>query len=195
MRFRDKLDRIKNPNDLWLLLEIIGLAFLLPLLLRYLRFPDLLLMLGKKPARLPDPDYQNRQAEKVRLFTNFVLGHRFAGRKTCLKRSLILYHFLRKIGLNVEIELGIARQESGLIGHSWLTCNGSPYPEPEPGLNYYQIILSSHFPSLRAESDSAKQSIASDCRAPFGRSQRTKNQEPRTKNQFSEPRTKFSKVV
>jgi len=175
MRFRDKLNRIKNPKDFWLLLEIIGLALLLPLLLRYLRFPELLQLLGKKPARLPETDYQNRQAEKVRLFTNFVLGHRFAGTKTCLKRSLVLYHFLRKIGLDVEIELGITRQESGLIGHSWLTCNGLPYPEPEPGLDFYQTILSSR--------DSSRFCL-----------RQLPGQFPVSGFRFSEPRTKDSRV-
>ena len=51
----------------------------------------------------------------------------------CLRRSLLRYHFLREVGLPVNIVFGARlkdSQEGGSIGgHAWLTLDGSPYYE------------------------------------------------------------------
>jgi hypothetical protein len=56
-------------------------------------------------------------------------------RHTCLKRSAVLYHLLRKAGRPVELWIGVRRDhanEGSLAAHAWLVRDGVPYLEPEP---------------------------------------------------------------
>ena len=51
-------------------------------------------------------------------------------RHTCLKRSAILYHLLRRAGLPVELCIGVRRESAGpLTAHAWLIRDGAPYLE------------------------------------------------------------------
>ena len=51
-------------------------------------------------------------------------------RHTCLKRSAILYHLLRRTGLPVELCIGVRRESAGpLTAHAWLIREGAPYLE------------------------------------------------------------------
>jgi hypothetical protein len=51
-------------------------------------------------------------------------------RHTCLKRSAILYHLLRRSGLPVELCIGVRRDAAGpLTAHAWLIRDGIPYLE------------------------------------------------------------------
>jgi transglutaminase superfamily protein len=52
---------------------------------------------------------------------------------TCLKRSAVLYHLLRRDGAPVELQLGVRRTPGGpLAAHAWLVRDGMPYLEEEP---------------------------------------------------------------
>lgn len=62
---------------------------------------------------------------------------------TCLRRTIVLYHLLRRAGLAVELWIGVQRSaESGAIAaHAWLVRDGEPYLEPDdttPG--QYRVI-------------------------------------------------------
>lgn len=51
-------------------------------------------------------------------------------RRTCLKRSAVLYHLLRCQGVPVELRIGVRRNETGhLAAHAWLTRGGISYLE------------------------------------------------------------------
>lgn len=45
----------------------------------------------------------------------------------CLKRSLVLYKFLRENGIEVKINIGIKKETKNIHGHAWLTLDGKPY--------------------------------------------------------------------
>lgn len=140
MKLRDKIRQLQNPADFWLFIRIAGLTLIMPLLLRWLRLPTLLKILTPSEGV---SQKKKEQIEKIVLFTGFILGSRIVGKKTCLKRSLVLYHFLRRAGVDVEIDLGIAKNDTELIGHSWLTYNGLPYLESEVVIKNYQPMFSS----------------------------------------------------
>jgi hypothetical protein len=139
MRVRQKLHQIRNPKDLLLLLQIAALASVLPLLLRWIKLRALLRVLKpwNRVARV-----EGQQVDKIVRFTNFILGKGFTGKRTCLTKSLILYHFLKRAGVNVEINFGI-RKGKGLAGHSWLTYQGSPYLDNEESTRDFEVIYSS----------------------------------------------------
>ncbi len=139
MKIRHKLREIRNPRDLLLLLRIAALASLLPFLQRWMTFPTLLRVL--KPWKLVAPP-ERQQIDKIVHFANFVLGKGFSGKRTCLKESLLLYHFLKRAGVDVEMNIGI-RKAKGLMGHSWLTYQGSSYLDHEESAKDFQVIYSS----------------------------------------------------
>ena len=128
----------RSPDDLWLFIRIFGLITLLPIMVKCLSIPTLMRTLtpgAKKLGLSPDIDYL---IEKIVKYTDYILGYNWlVYKQTCLKRSLVLYHFLRKYGIEVHICLGVKRGESSpevdsekiLQGHAWLTYNGDIFLE------------------------------------------------------------------
>lgn len=140
MKIRHKLNQIKNPKDLWLLLRIVALAYTLPILLRWIKLPILLKLLE---SRKPAVALEKEQLDRIIRFTNFVLSRNcFGGKGNCLKRSLLLYRFLGEASMRTEINFGI-KKGSDLIGHSWLTCEGNPYLDNEDPIQNFEVIYSS----------------------------------------------------
>ena len=125
-------------GDLWLFMRIFGLITLLPALVKYLSIPTLLKTLtpgGNKSGKNLDVDFL---IEKIVKYTDYILRFNWlAYKNTCLKRSLVLYHFLRKYGIEVQICLGVKKGESMdevdsekiLQGHAWLTYDGNIFLE------------------------------------------------------------------
>jgi hypothetical protein len=62
----------------------------------------------------------------------------------CLRRSLIRFHLLRRLGLPVTIHVGVQRDEkvsnSGIVGHAWLTLDGLPWEEPS-GEHHEHVVM------------------------------------------------------
>ncbi len=67
---------------------------------------------------------------KLSVFVNWWLFRDVAMfRPTCLKRSLILYRFLRESACPVRIHYGVKKKPTGgHEGHSWLSLDGKPIP-------------------------------------------------------------------
>jgi hypothetical protein len=84
-------------------------------------------------------DSQDRK-DTIVLYTSYILSRNiWVYRNTCLKRSLILYHFLRKQGTDVQICFGInykkdipLTERKEMEGHAWLLLNGDIYLEANP---------------------------------------------------------------
>jgi len=141
MRIGDKLSHIKSPADLFVLLRIITLASILPFLVRWVRFPDLVRFLGSR--RVQDKQ-DNRRSEQAIKFTNFVLSRNILMfRRNCLKRSLLLYRFLRQAGMDVDLNIGIRKESGELTGHSWLTYEGNPHIDSGECTSGFHVIYSS----------------------------------------------------
>lgn len=135
-----RLNQIKNPKDFWLLVRVTGWAYLLPILIRYMKLPGLLYFLNSKKSLTPD---EPKHIEKTVYFVDFVLRKGKMGRKNwCLKRSLMLYHFLGADGIPVEVNFGI-RKTGNIEGHAWLTRNGSVYLDSDLFTSEYVVIYSS----------------------------------------------------
>ena len=128
----------RSIGDLWLFMRIFGLITLLPVMIKYLSIPTLLKTLtpvGKKFCQNLDVD---SLIEKIVKYTDYILrANWLVYKNSCLKRSLVLYHFLRKYGIEVHICLGVKKGESLdevdsekiLQGHAWLTYDGNIFLE------------------------------------------------------------------
>ena len=65
----------------------------------------------------------------------------------CLRRSLLRYHYLRRVGVPLELRLG-ARTSDGvdalpdrrLEAHAWVTLNGEPYHEAARNVEGYTVV-------------------------------------------------------
>lgn len=85
------------------------------------------------------PDDTRRLADAVAAWhLNSPLG-------ICLRRSLLRYHFLRRVGLPVRIVFGArlkdSREGGGVGGHAWLTLNGSPfYEDPQNYAGFVEMF-------------------------------------------------------
>ncbi len=83
------------------------------------------------------PDGEALKERAVR-YTDYLLGRKYLkGRNPCLRRSLILYHLLRKSGMDVHICFGVrfnevqlaSQKQKKLEGHAWLLYNGEIFLE------------------------------------------------------------------
>lgn len=128
-------DNFSSFEDIWLFTQIFFLITALPAMVRFLSLLKLMNVFTPRNVK----GYQNLKMEKSRdkivKFTDYILSRNFLIYKTtCLKRSLVLYHFLRKMGINVHICFGVRYRyneklpgreaKKGLEGHAWLLYKG-----------------------------------------------------------------------
>lgn len=73
-------------------------------------------------------------------------------RSTCLRRSAVLFHLLRRAGREVELCIGVRRGDDGALkAHAWLVRDGLAYLERgEEHLDAFATIA--RFPESRAAS-------------------------------------------
>ena len=70
--------------------------------------------------------------------------------RTCLKRSAVLYHLLRRAGRPVELCIGVRSEEpSSVAAHAWLVRGGAPYLEARPDHAGRHTVIA-RFPETRA---------------------------------------------
>lgn len=73
--------------------------------------------------------------------------------RTCLKRSAVLYHLLRRAGRPVELCIGVNRSSQPAKGeiaaHAWLVRAGEPYLEAHPEHALSHVVIA-RFPEAPA---------------------------------------------
>ena len=118
-------------------------AFLLPFLIRIFSLNYLLNLLTPSDVRENQKAGGREQKEKdeiiekIQRYTKFwlMVFHPLSP-AICWRRSILFYTFFRKAGMPVKLHFGIQADHSGfpshhLIGHSWLTLNGTLFLEKE----------------------------------------------------------------
>ncbi len=124
-------------EDVWLFTQIFLLVTMLPLMLKFLSIPRLMKVLTPCEFKVYKNEESAKSKDKIVKFVDYILGRSFSIYKsTCLKRSLVLYHFLRKSGIGVYVCLGVRYKEElraldakRLEGHAWLLYNGTVFLE------------------------------------------------------------------
>lgn len=126
-----------SPEDVLLFLRIFMFATVLPLLVRFLSIPKLMNIITPGTP-VPGVKCDDIARKKIEKYTDYILGTNFwIYNSTCLKRSLIMYSFLRKYGMNVRLcfgvkykkEMSVGLEGNQLDGHAWLLYNGDIYLE------------------------------------------------------------------
>jgi hypothetical protein len=123
-----------SVEDVWLFISILLLVTVLPFPIKFLSLPTLLRIL----TPLEPKAHRGRNLETIKnkmvKFTDYIFGSNLCiYQPTCLKRSLVLYHFLRKAGFSVHICFGVRfpnkEEKNRLEGHAWLVYNGEVFLE------------------------------------------------------------------
>jgi len=140
-KFRTNFDSFE---DIGLFTEIFFLVTVLPPMLRLLSLPRLMKVLTPRDSRRHKDLDLEKSKDKIVKYTDYVLSHNlWIYKRTCLKRSLVLYHFLRKLGINVHVCFGVRYSENitdretnrRLEGHAWLLHKGDIFLEKRVGVN------------------------------------------------------------
>ena len=133
-------NNIRTLDDFFLFFKILGMVIILPILLRVLSIPKLMTVLTPRKLKTnKNLDLEKIQGKIVK-FVDYILTRRLWTHKNfCLKRSIVLYHFLRKLGINVDLCLGVRyhKEEAGsdpqkkIEGHAWLFYKGGIFLEKD----------------------------------------------------------------
>ena len=130
-----------SPDDIWLFLRIFSFITLLPAMVKCQSIPTLLKKLTPAGKNASGSQDIGPVTEKIVKYTDYILSQNWLiYKKNCLKRSLILYHFLRKHGIEAHICMGVKKENSSceaesevyLQGHAWLTYKGDIFLENNP---------------------------------------------------------------
>jgi Uncharacterised nucleotidyltransferase/Transglutaminase-like superfamily len=135
-------DNFNSPREVLLFARIFLLITVLPVLVKFLPLPRLMTFLSRDASRVAGIGDTKAYTERIIKFTDYLLAWNFwIYRRTCLKRCLVLYHFLYPVIPRLDICFGVKTKKDavsdkrrGLDGHSWLVRNGEVYLEDKPDL-------------------------------------------------------------
>ncbi|NOG84542.1 MAG: lasso peptide biosynthesis B2 protein [Candidatus Scalindua sp. AMX11] len=129
----------KTVEDIWIFIQILFIITTLPLVLRFYSLPGLMRVFTPRTLKINKSSDSEEFQDKVVRFTDYILSRKYlAGKNPCLKRSLVLYHLLRKSGMEVTICFGVrfntmllpaGSPQKRLEGHAWLLYKGKIFLE------------------------------------------------------------------
>lgn len=127
-----------SPRD-WLLIARMLSILLLFGVLRHVRsLPELIQTLdpgSEKSANALPVD------RKVQICDAIL--RRLYGKDYCLRRSVILFHVLRRDGIPVRFVMGVVvRENDSLFGHAWVEMDGEPLAEAVDPRESYAVTYS-----------------------------------------------------
>jgi hypothetical protein len=127
---------VSTPQDVWLLARMLGWSLVLPMLKRALPLPTLVKLVQSGTQRdQRDPC----QEKKLSALSEWVFRSRpRRSRDNCLDRALVTYRYLGRAGATPTIIVGVAKDDTssrtGVIGHVWVTVDGSPVHDDDERL-------------------------------------------------------------
>ncbi|HEX7071952.1 MAG TPA: lasso peptide biosynthesis B2 protein [Rhodothermales bacterium] len=86
--------------------------------------PELVSAFDSEPRSDELPSDLKRITRQIDLLMRLVYRDRY-----CMKRSLLHFHYMRRMGLPVTLQFGVTRTGDGLTGHAWVELAGEPYAE------------------------------------------------------------------
>jgi transglutaminase superfamily protein len=132
-------------------LRAAALALLIPPLVYIVSFARLATWLEGRGR--PPPDTALDDAALARWVDRLLRRLPGPWHRTCLKRSAVLYHLLRRAGRPVELCIGVNRSsqpgKGDIAAHAWLVRAGEPYLEAHPEHALSHIVIA-RFPEAPA---------------------------------------------
>ncbi len=137
------------PRDLALLARSFFLLVCYSIRLRYLPCRDILKGIaglerpkrGKQRPVETTGETGRETLDKTWRALNFYLHRIYRSKKPCLRRTLVLYHCCRRLGLEARAVVGVCKENDELLSHAWLLLEGVPFHENPGMLARYTPIL------------------------------------------------------
>lgn len=79
--------------------------------------------------------------EKTWRALNFYLRYIYHSDKPCLRRTAVLYHCCRRLGLKARAVVGVCKEKDELLSHAWLLLDDQPFHEVPAMLARYSSIM------------------------------------------------------
>lgn len=132
LRYVAKAHRLR-PSDVRLVSRMLYLLGKLLALRSRRPLPELIAAFDAEPETEPVP---KRDIQRLVRLVDALMQTTFRD-EYCMKRSLLLFHFLRRWGHDVRIHFGVVKREGSLKGHAWVDLNEAPLAEFEDPRTIY----------------------------------------------------------
>ncbi|MDZ7859133.1 MAG: lasso peptide biosynthesis B2 protein [Candidatus Krumholzibacteriota bacterium] len=141
MRIKNIASILSSSRESILVLHIFSFMLILPFMIKIFKIHKLVSIIT--PGKTHYPDNSLTLERVIYLCRRIQLILTKIGIKySCLKRSLLLFRFLRYYGQPVIINFGVKWEDGNLTGHSWLSLNGKPYMEPDGKVEEFSLFFS-----------------------------------------------------
>ncbi len=126
---------IPTVSHFFLFLRVALWSLMVPLLLRTLSMDKLMKVL--EPGKQKDHKEDMQAAKFIDVYVRKVLRLNPVNEgKICLKRSLVLYRFLRMYNIPARFMVGVKKEQGKLTGHAWIEIRGQHFQDPLENANY-----------------------------------------------------------
>jgi Transglutaminase-like superfamily len=138
-RLRRFLQLFKNPADAWLFMRMISWAMILPILKRLIPLKSLARFLWT-PSKTKIRNLE--QEQKIATIVRWIYVFVFSSEKSCVERSLLLYHFLSVNNTDPVLATGMRLAEDQVWkGHAWILVDGKPFEETEASVREFRTLM------------------------------------------------------
>lgn len=133
------------PSDLPLIIAALVNLLYYEMMLRFRPLPVILAKI-REPNDDTSPVLSTKQTEiildKIWRACGFWMSRVLKNPRPCLRRSLVLYSWCRKHGVESKVVIGVDKDGDVLKGHAWLWVQGRIYREdPDALARDYTVML------------------------------------------------------
>jgi hypothetical protein len=148
MRIKNIVSILSSPREFILVVRIYLFVLAIPFLIEILSIQSVVSLITPRKGH---PMGDSLTESRVIYLCSRVQGMlgKVGIEYSCLRRSFLLFHFLRYYGQEVAINFGVKWEGIDLTGHSWLSMDGRPYLEPAGKAEEFTAFLS--FPTSGSE--------------------------------------------
>jgi len=125
---------IATPADAYLAVRIALWTGLLRVLKHVVPLSTLVLAVRRRPRGAASP---HRERQIVVLARWAARLWAWSSSDTCLERALVSYRYLSRIGADVRLVFGFAREGARVKGHAWIVVDGVAIDEDEAALSSF----------------------------------------------------------
>ncbi len=126
---------IPTVSHFFLLTRVAAWSFVVPFLLKYLSMDKLMKVLTPRKPKSIEADMETARLLNVYVSQSLRVRPENRG-KMCLKRSLVLYRFLRMYNIPARLMVGVRKEQGELTGHSWIEIHGRHFQDPLEDVKY-----------------------------------------------------------
>ncbi|HMA77404.1 MAG TPA: lasso peptide biosynthesis B2 protein [Candidatus Krumholzibacteriaceae bacterium] len=141
MRIKKIASILSSPREFILVLHIFSFMLILPFMIKIFKIHKLVSIITPGKTHYTDNSLTLERVIYLCRRIQFILT-KIGIKYSCLKRSLLLFRFLRYYGQPVIINFGVKWEDGNLTGHSWLSLDNKTYMEPEGKVEKFKLFFS-----------------------------------------------------